>query len=174
MAKPDAGSAGAGGAGSGGAGSGAARPVRLQAQDSEDLKILSALLQDAAVRVGDMAWLQQSRRFAFGGSRFRWEAAAPGGRPDRIGFGAHIDHVQAVAQRGIAQDRADDVLLLLAVTATVDEAGAAEFSLIFAGGGAINLRVECIDMCLADLGEPYATRLKPAHDLGPDPAAGES
>lgn len=143
----------------------AKRTVRLQARDAEDLKVVSAMLQDAAIRVGDMAWLKRSRRFAFGGSRFRRETAGPDGPAERIGFGAHIDHVLAVAQRGIDQERRDDVLLLLAVTATEDEDGGAEFSLIFAGGGAINLRVECIDMCLADLGDPYPTRLRPAHDL---------
>ncbi|MFC3228921.1 DUF2948 family protein [Marinibaculum pumilum] len=156
--------------------------ARLQAQDLEDLAVISALLQDAAVRVGDIAWLPKRRRFAFGGSRFQWEqAAAPdGGKPARIGFGAHVDSVLSVASRGIAQDRPDDILVLLAVTAdfpagTADEggpddegtgpAGEGAISLIFAGGSAITLRVECIDMSLADLGAPYATRLTPDHDL---------
>ena len=157
--------------------------ARLQAQDLEDLAVISALLQDAAVRVGDIAWLPKRRRFAFGGSRFQWEEAAvpDGGKPARVGFGAHVDSVLSVSSRGIAQDRPDDILVLLAVTAdfpqpvpdgegaTGDEAAEAAvdgaISLIFAGGSAITLRVECIDMSLADLGAPYATRLTPDHDL---------
>ena len=176
--------------------------ARLQAQDLEDLKIVSAMLQDAAIRVGDIAWLPKRRRFAFGGSRFMWEAQhgiapdgnapdgkapdgkAPGGtaasgedgaaKPARIGFGAHVDSVLSVASRGIARDRPDDVLVLLAVTAEgpeeeSPEGGGGAISLIFAGGSAITLRVECIDMSLADLGTSYATRLKPDHDLDSDP-----
>lgn len=143
--------------------------ARLQAQDTEGLTLLSAMLQDAVLRVGDIAWLPNRRRFAFGGSRFRREAAGGGGTPERIGFGAHIDTVLSVARRGIAQDRPDDLLVLLAVTAEPAAAEAPDgpwaLGLIFAGGSAINLRVECIDMSLADLGAPYDTRLTPDHDL---------
>jgi len=151
-----------------------ARKVRLQARDGEDLKILSAMLQDAAVRVGDIAWLPRQRRFALGGSRFRWERAVAGERPERIGFGAHVDSVLSVAHRGIAQDRLDEVLVLLALTLAEAGDGSAELGLIFAGGGAINLRVECIDMTLSDLGMPYPTRLKPRHDLAGPEDGGET
>lgn len=154
---------------------GKAKKVWLHAQDGEDLRILSAMLQDAALRVGDIVWLPRRRRFAFGGSRFRWERAAGDRRPQRIGFGAHLDGVLSVAHRGIPQDRPDEVLVLLALTHAEAGDGGAEIGLIFAGGGAINLRVECIDMTLTDLGMPYATRLKPAH-VEPghaEPAGGE-
>ncbi|MEQ8348677.1 MAG: DUF2948 family protein [Sneathiellaceae bacterium] len=143
--------------------------ARLQAQDQEGLTLLSAMLQDAVLRVGDLAWLPKRRRFAFGGSRYRHEAVVEGGKPERIGFGAHVDTVLSVASRGIAQDRPDDLLVLLAVTAVPPPEDAPDgpwaLGLIFAGGSAINLRVECIDMSLADLGAAYGTRLTPDHDL---------
>ena len=55
-------------------------PLRLLAQDEADLAVLSAQMQDAVVRVGDMAWLPKARRFALVGCRFDWMAAETGRR----------------------------------------------------------------------------------------------
>ena len=40
-----------------------AKPT-LAAEDAADLEILSARLQDAVARVGDLVWLHKARRFA--------------------------------------------------------------------------------------------------------------
>ena len=56
----------------------AAPPLRLQALDAEDLALISAHLQDAAVRVGDIAFLKERRRFALVAARFDWEAETEG------------------------------------------------------------------------------------------------
>jgi hypothetical protein len=48
--------------------------LRLLALDQEDLAIVSAHLQDAVVRVGDIAYLPKERRFALLARRFDWEA----------------------------------------------------------------------------------------------------
>ena len=47
--------------------------LRLLAEDEEDLKIISAHVQDAVVRVGDLAYLPKARRFALLLNRYRWE-----------------------------------------------------------------------------------------------------
>ena len=54
-------------------------PLRIAALDPEGLAILSAHMQDADIRVGDMAYLPEQRRFALAGARFDWYAAARGG-----------------------------------------------------------------------------------------------
>ncbi len=51
------------------------RGLKLIALDGEDLAIISAHLQDAVVRVGDMAFLPREHRFALLTNRFDWEAA---------------------------------------------------------------------------------------------------
>ena len=56
-----------------------AMPLRIAALDPEGLAILSAHLQDADIRVGDMAYLPEQRRFALAGARFDWYAATRGG-----------------------------------------------------------------------------------------------
>ena len=47
--------------------------LKLLAQDDEDLKIISAHLQDAIMRVGDMVYLPRRRRFVAVMNRFCWE-----------------------------------------------------------------------------------------------------
>ena len=61
-----------------------APPLKIAALDPEDLAILSAHLQDAQVRVGDMAYLPDSQRFVVVGARFDWYAATSG-RCERCG-----------------------------------------------------------------------------------------
>ena len=57
-----------------------ATPLKLCAFDEEDLAVLSAHSQDAVLKVGDMVYLPQERRFAVAMNRFIWEKAADGKR----------------------------------------------------------------------------------------------
>ena len=47
--------------------------LRLKAETLEDLQILSAMLQDAAVKTTDIAYLPGTNRFALVTNRYRWE-----------------------------------------------------------------------------------------------------
>jgi hypothetical protein len=49
-----------------------ATPIRLRAEDDEDLKIVSACLQDAILPIGDMGFLPDEKRFVMVVNRFRW------------------------------------------------------------------------------------------------------
>ena len=69
------------------------------------------------------------------------------------------------APAGIRRDRPDAVLDLLAISFEPTDAPAGIVTLVFAGGGAIRLEVECIEARLADLGAAWATAAKPEHDL---------
>ena len=53
-------------------------PLKLVALDEDDLKILSAHLQDAVLRMSDMAWVPSEHRFAAILNRFDWLAAVEG------------------------------------------------------------------------------------------------
>jgi hypothetical protein len=44
-------------------------PLKLAAFDADDLAVLSAHLQDAVIRVGDVTYLPDKRRFAPPGRR---------------------------------------------------------------------------------------------------------
>ncbi|MGE3643256.1 MAG: DUF2948 family protein [Beijerinckiaceae bacterium] len=148
--------------------------LHLLALDGEDLAVLSAHLQDAIVRVADMAMRPADRRFALIASRFDWNAATSGGALRRRPSGVHFDHVQRVRLSGFTQDRSDLVLNLLGIVFHPgEEAPGGQIDLVFSAGAAIRLDVECIDAQLNDIGRGWRTRSRPEHDLpGPDSSQG--
>jgi len=139
--------------------------LRLHALDVEDLALVSAHVQDALVRVGDIAFLPAKRRFAVVGSRFDWAAEADG-RLERVRAGLHFEGVKRVRHQRVARDRPDAILELLAVTF---EAGAEPphglIRLIFAGGASILLDVECVEAQLCDIGPRWKVASRPSHEL---------
>ncbi|WP_298427359.1 DUF2948 family protein [Rhodoblastus sp.] len=141
------------------------RDLKLMACDDEDLAVLSAHLQDAILRVGDMAYLKHERRFVLVLQRFDWLASA-GGAPQRAQTGLHFEHVRTVALQGFRQDRPDDLLNLLNIEFFPGEAPAGEARLIFSGGCAIRLELECMEARMADLGPRWRVRHAPGHGGG--------
>ena len=140
------------------------QPLRLIAFDSEDLQVVSAHLQDALVRVGDMAWLPEQDRFVLGLSRFDW-VSSEAGQCERAVGALQFERVRTVRQNGVPQREPNTVLSLLAIAFEPGDAPAGRVILTFAGGGAIRLEVECIEAQLADLGAAWQTKAKPDHDL---------
>ncbi len=139
--------------------------LKLHALDAEDLGLISAHLQDALVRVGDLAYLPQKRRFAVIASRFDWEAEAEG-RFERVRTGLHFEGVKRARCQRIARDRPDAILCLLAV---VFEPGVeppdGQIRLVFAGGADILLDVECAEAQLTDIGPRWKVEARPRHRL---------
>ncbi|MGD9659374.1 MAG: DUF2948 family protein [Methylocystis sp.] len=139
--------------------------LRLYALDGEDLSLLSAHLQDALVRVGDIAFLPEKRRFAMVGSRFDW-AAELDGRLERCRCGLHFEGVQRVRCQRVAREHPDAILELLAVTFEPGaEPPSGVIRLYFAGGASIALDVECVEAQLSDVGPRWKVAARPVHDL---------
>ena len=145
--------------------------LKLLAMDDEDLAVISAHVQDAVLKVGDLVNLPKERRFALGMNRFIWEKA-DGRREnfERRRAALTFDRVLSVKTSRVRRDRPEAVMELLAVGFEATETPAGHVTLYFAGGGAVRLEVECIEARLADLGAAWATRKKPSHDLAPDKA----
>lgn len=141
------------------------RPLRLLVEDADDLKVMSAMLQDAVARIGDFAHLPAQRRFAFVANRFVWECASDKKRGPfaRVRAGCHFDDVKAVRQQNLRLDAKDGVVELLAVRFDPGVEGAGIVTLDFAGGGAIRLDVESVNAQLADVSAPWPARMKPEH-----------
>jgi len=139
----------------------------LAAQDAEDLEILSAQLQDAVARVGDLVWLPKARRFAALFNRFKWEEAEKAGGAVRVRTGLNFERVMSAKSRNIRYGDPDAVLSLLAIQyapkSADDPAGAVD--LVFSGGGEIRLDVECLEVSLSDLSDEWAARGRPIHPL---------
>jgi hypothetical protein len=142
------------------------KPLRLLAEDAEDLKVISACLQDAVLKVGDFAYLPSQRRFAFVANRFVWEDGADrkAGPFFRTRTGAHFDDVTACKHQNIKTDAKDGVVELLAIRFEPGADGAGAVVLDFSGGGAIRLDVDAISAELRDMTDPWRTQSKPAHE----------
>lgn len=138
---------------------GAERPVHVSAIDAEDLKIVSAMVQDAVFPMTEMRWERSARRFALLLNRFRWEdraAAERRGRPyERVQSLLIFEDVLHVASQGIDRTETDTVLSLLSLEFEPGEDGAGRLHLVLAGDGAIALDVECINATLRDVTRPY-------------------
>jgi hypothetical protein len=139
--------------------------LRLLAQDEEDLKIISAHLQDAVLRVGDLAYLPKQHRFAMLLNRFCWEDCGEAGAGARVLAGLHFDGVLKVQAHSLRPDKPDAVAELLAINFTPGSDGGGMIDLVLAGGGRIRLSVECIDAVLRDMTEPRPAVARPEHDL---------
>jgi hypothetical protein len=134
--------------------------LRLVALDPEDLAVISAHLQDALLRVGDIIYLPKERRFVVQTRRFDWEANTPQRRLTCM----HFEHVTGVRVRGIDQADKDAVLNLLAISFDERDAPSGTATLIFAEGGAIQVDLECIEMQMKDIGPVWAAESRPSHE----------
>lgn len=156
--------------------------LKLRAVDGDDLKVVSAMLQDAIVPICDLAYLPGERRFILIANRFRWEAKetgaeaaekpAPAGptpdepsfesvlRFERVNCAVRFEGVEKVAYRGLDLSDRKQMLNLLAV-----EAVEGATLLHFSGGGGIRLVQAALDCAIEDLGEPWPTGNRPTHAL---------
>ena len=140
----------------------------------DDLAVISACLQDALIPVGDIAYLPQEKSFVLVANRFRWEGdrrATIGAEGcERILSLVAFDAVEGVLYRGFRRDARERLLSLLAVRPEIegDRDGGA-IHLDFSGGAGIRLTVGRILCRLKDVGLPWPTAWRPAHDLGERP-----
>jgi hypothetical protein len=149
--------------------------LKLIALGPEDLQIVSAHLQDAVLKVADIAYLPREKRFAALLNRFDWsqahlsgdETKSQPGKPayTRRRSALRFERVTAARLKNIDLDDKRRVLNLLAIQfeplAPADPAGFV--SLVFAADAAIRLDVECIETEMRDLGAAWATESKPEH-----------
>lgn len=139
-------------------------PLRLGAVDVEDLRVLSALVQDAVLPASEIRWLRPDRKLALLINRFRWEMETS--PPERAQAVLVVSDVLAVASQGIDRKDADTVLSILSVEFEPGEDGAGHVLITLAGDGALRARVEALDVALRDVTRPYiaVSGRAPTHD----------
>jgi hypothetical protein len=137
-------------------------PVKLAALDEDDLAVISAHLQDAVLRVGDIRWLQTDGKLALVANRFDHTAKDRG---ERRHCGLQVSRVKRASAQNIAMADKAAVLSLLAMTYTSgDNPPEGIIDLTFAGGGTLRLEVECIEASVTDLSKPWPAQARPDHD----------
>lgn len=138
-----------------------APPLRLLAQDIEDLAILSAAMQDAVVKLGDIIYEARAQRLTLAVNRYRWEAGG-----ERVRSGLQLGAVLGVQSRKLRRGAKEAVVEILAVTfEPAEQAPGGWVVFSFAGGADIKAEVECIDAVLADVSDPWPTPRTPAHEV---------
>lgn len=129
--------------------------LRLIGHEAEDVPVISALMQDAAVRVDDIVFDTRAKRFAMAANRYCWEKDVPA----RTRSALRVECVTRAQRKGWPAD-GNAVLALLAIRP--DDNG---LTFDFAGGASVRLETECVDIVLEDLSGPWGARTVPKHDV---------
>ncbi len=132
------------------------KPVNIAALDTDDLKVLSALIQDAIFPITEMSWNAKSRQFGILLNRFRWELSASSAtKPERVQAVFAIDNVTNISSQGIDRQDKDVVLSVLSVDFEATDETAGHLTILLAGDGAIRVSVEALECRVKDVTRPY-------------------
>lgn len=135
-------------------------PLKLLAQDAEDLTIIAAAIQDAVGKIGDIRFDARQRRLTIGLNRYRWESD---GR-ERVRCFIEIGSVLGVKSRRLRRTARDAVVEVLSLDFETGGLPGGNLSVTYAGGGDLKITVECIDVILADVSEPWPAKTEPDHE----------
>ncbi len=136
-----------------------AAPLRLLAQEPDDLEVISAAMQDAVAKLGDITFEPKAGRLTIAFNRYLWET----GERARVRSALQLGGVLKVQTRKIRRGPKDAVLEVLAMTFDPGEPPGGIVTISCAGGGDLRAVVECVDAILADVSEPWPTPRSPAH-----------
>jgi hypothetical protein len=127
--------------------------LKLIALDAEDLAVISTHVQDARVQTSDIVWRQGEKRLVVGMNRLDWEQTLAGETaPRRLIAALRFDRVLSCKSRDINPGGPEAVLELLGIEFHPTEAPGGSAVLLFSGGQALRLDVECLECELSDLG----------------------
>ena len=142
-----------------------AKNLKLIARVEEDLKVVSAYLQDSIASVSDIANLKKNKIFLMQLNRFMWEDVEKGvfRKNKRIRTILKFENVLEVNSKNINQSKKDKFLDFLAIESNQMPDNNYEMRIIFAGDSIIKIISEVIEVTLDDQGEAWDTKNKPNH-----------
>lgn len=141
--------------------------LKLNAISVEDLRVISAHLQDSITQVKDIVHLKKNRIFLIQFNRFMWEDVEKGifRKNKRVQSILKFDNVLKVHSKNLNQKNKDRFLDFLAIETLLLSDKSYEIKLNFAGDILVKLNAEVIECFLEDLGEPWITKNKPKNDF---------
>ena len=142
-----------------------AQNLKLGAKTEEDLRVVSAYLQDSIASISDIASLKKNKIFLMQLNRFMWEDIEKGvfRKNKRIRTILKFDNVLKVHSKNINQSKKDIFLDFLAIESNTMPDNNYEMKIIFAGDSMIKIISEVIEVTLDDQGEAWDTKNKPKH-----------
>ena len=141
--------------------------LKLLGKNQEDLKVISAYLQDSVLIIKDTVFLKQNRTFVMIVNRFMWEDVEKGvfRQNKRIRSAVKFDEVIKVESRNINQKNKSKPLECLAIKCGSFFDEAYKIKIFFAGDSIITITSEVIEITLHDLGKPWHVKQTPLHKI---------
>jgi len=141
--------------------------LKLLANNTNDLKVISAHLQDSILTTKNIANLKKNRLFLLEFNRFMWEDIEKGilRKNKRIRSILKIDNVISVQSKNINQENKDRFLEFLTIEVDENTNNNYNLNLIFAGDALIRITVEVIEVYLDDQGDPWESKTEPKHKI---------
>ena len=144
-----------------------AKNLKLIARTENDLKIVSAHLQDSIANVSDIANLTKNKMLLLQLNRFMWEDIEKGvfRKNKRIRTILKFENVLKVNAKNINQSKKDIFLDFLTIETNLMPDNNYEMKIVFAGDSIIKVISEVIEVTLDDQGEPWDTKNMPKHKV---------
>ena len=142
-----------------------ANNLKLIARTEEDLRVVSAHLQDSIASVSDIANLKKNKIFLMQLNRFMWEDVEKGvfRKNKRIRTVLKFENVLKVLSKNINQRTKNKFLDFLTIETHVTPDKNYEMKIVFAGDSIIRVISEVVEVTLDDQGEAWNTKNKPKH-----------
>ena len=139
--------------------------LKLIARTKDDLRVVSAHLQDAIVNISDIANLEKNKIFLMQLNRFMWEDVEKGvfRKNKRIKSVLKFDNIVKVYSKNISQMEKSKFLDFLTIETIKMPDNNYEMKLVFSGNSMIKVISEVIDVTLDDQGEAWDTKNMPKH-----------
>ena len=139
--------------------------LKLIARTEDDLRVVSAHLQDSIANLSDVANLQKNRIFLMQLNRFMWEDVEKGvfRKNKRIRTVLKFENVIKVHSKNVNQSKKDKFLDFLAIETNLMPDNNYAMKIVFAGDSIIEVIAEVIEVTLDDQGEAWDTKNMPKH-----------
>ena len=141
--------------------------LNLIGKNTDDLKVISAYLQDSIVKIKDIVFLKKNRTFIMMLSRFMWEDVEKGifRENKRVKCALKFDEVIEAKSKNINQKKKDRALECLAIKCTSALKNYYEINFFFSGDGIITIIAETLEVSMKDIGEPWKVKHAPLHKI---------
>ena len=141
--------------------------LKLIGKNQEDLKTISAYLQDSVIIVKDILFLKKNKIFLIILNRFMWEDAEKGvfRKNKRVRCAVKFEEVIKVQSKNINQKNNKKPLEYLEIKSSFMSNNFFKIKIFFSGGGIITIASEVIEVSMNDLGKPWNVNYFPVHKI---------
>ena len=141
--------------------------LKLVGKNEEDIKVISAYLQDSIVKVKNILFLKKNRIFIMILNRFMWEDVEKGvfRQNKRVRCALKFEEVIKVQSKNINQKNKKKILECLAIKFSSALDQTYKMQIFFAGDSIITIISEVIEVTMKDLGKPWNVKYFPAHKI---------